>query len=113
MYRSLLLTVLKGVGNLGCFSTADANVFATLVAISLYCVSTGILYHLQQRKRYVDVFLVCGVSLGLVIGFVTGMSPREMLFQLIPGSALAALVVSGLGSDVEEISQDSGKVDSI
>lgn len=55
------------------------------------------------------MFLVCGVVLGLVVGFVTGLSPRETLFQLIPGSALAALVASQLGSDVEEIPQDYGK----
>ncbi|RSM13682.1 hypothetical protein CEP52_001713 [Fusarium oligoseptatum] len=88
-----------GNGSLECFSSEDSNTIATLVAISLYCVSAGILYDLQHQKKYVDVFLVCGIALGLAIGFATGLSPREMLFHLLPGLALAVLVMAGFGPD--------------
>ncbi|KAL2693902.1 hypothetical protein Neosp_000468 [[Neocosmospora] mangrovei] len=91
----------KGNGSLECFSAEESNTIATLVAVSLYCVSTGILYDLQHQKKYVDVFLVCGIALGLAIGFAAGLSPQEMLFRLLPGSALAVLVMSGFGPDVE------------
>ncbi|UPK89099.1 hypothetical protein LCI18_000034 [Fusarium solani-melongenae] len=90
-----------GIGSSKCFLAADLSTVITLAAIALYCVSTGILYHLQHRKRYVDAFLVCGVALGLVIGFAAGPGPREMLFHLLPGSALAALVLSEIGPEVE------------
>lgn len=99
----------EGIGSSRCFLAADLNTFITLAAIALYCVSACTLYHLQHRKRYVDAFLVCGVGLGLVIGFATGSNPREMLFHLLPGSALAALVLSGVDPDVETEVGDSLK----
>ncbi|KAJ4230017.1 hypothetical protein NW759_003378 [Fusarium solani] len=102
-----------GNGCLQCFSADNSNTIATLVAISLYCASTGILYHLQHQKKYVDVFLVFGIALGLAIGFATGLSPREMLFHLLPGSAVAVLVISGFGPGVEPEAKGCVKADGL
>ncbi|KAJ3524027.1 hypothetical protein NM208_g12217 [Fusarium decemcellulare] len=74
----------------------DVYTWVTLLAISQYCISMGIFYHLQRHKRYVDAYLVGGVTLGLMVGFAMGFSPQAILFQLMPGTALVALVLSDL-----------------
>ena len=71
----------------------------------MYCASSGLIYHQQANGRLRDTLLVYAVSTGAVAGFASGMGPEEVIFRMLPGFALVALVVSSFFTRQSETQQ--------
>lgn len=64
-----------------------------VAAVCGYCAAAGTHYYCNMGSKHHDAFLVCGAIIGLAVGFMCGLDPRAVVFQVLPGMILVALLV--------------------
>ncbi|KAI0832253.1 hypothetical protein F5Y06DRAFT_188415 [Hypoxylon sp. FL0890] len=67
-------------------------------AIVVFCAVIGLQYYRSMGSRYHDVFLVCGMTIGMIAGLASHLKLEGIIFRLLPGANIATLLIHSYAS---------------
>ncbi|KAI6087652.1 hypothetical protein F4821DRAFT_102167 [Hypoxylon rubiginosum] len=67
------------------------------LAIVVYCIAMGVNYYFIMGSKHHDVFIVCGATTGLLVGFACNLNLQQAIFRVLPSTILTAMLVHSYG----------------